>query len=206
MDAKTQIADDLHLLAAPFQFLLNLVKAAVFLAIFPLVILGLCIHAVMIGGPIMTDDMWLLTKVLFCVLAPFACALIAGVLSKGSLTSVWAKEFLVLIASFALVAGLIRLGLITFNDGDHAPAIWTNPAYDYSDTFRGGSAFKIGSMEDGKFEFSYKEIQHLRSVCSAIDDASRNASCVKGFDCMKNSGAPDDWKARHCDQVRQEQQ
>jgi hypothetical protein len=199
MDAKTQIANDLHVLAAPFQFLLNLVKAVVFLAIFPLVILGLCIHAAMIGGPIMTDDMWLLTKVLFCVLAPFACALTAGVLSKGSLTRVWAKEFLVLIASFALV-------VITFNDGDHAPAIWTNPVYDYSDTYRGGSAFKIGSMENGRFELSYKEIQHLRSVCSAIEDASQNASCVKGFDCMKNSGAPGDWKAQHCGQVRQEQQ
>ena len=205
MDAKTQIANDLHVLAAPLQFLLNLVKAAVFLAIFPLVILGLCIHAAMVGGPIMDNDMWLLTKVLFCALAPFACALIAGVLSKGSIASAWAKEFLVLIASFALVAGLIRLGFITFNDGDHAPTIWSNPEYDYSDTYRGGSAFKIGSMENGKFEFSYEEIQHLRSVCSAIDDASRNASCVRGFDCMKNSGAPDDWKAQHCGQVRQKQ-
>lgn len=205
MDAKTQIANDLHVLAAPLQFVLNLVKAAVFLAIFPLVILGLCIHAAMIGGPIMTDDMWLLTKVLFCVLAPFASALIAGVLSKGSIASAWVKEFLVLIATFALVAGLIRVGVIGFDDGDHAPAIWTNPEYDYSDAYRGGSAFKIGSMENGKFELSYEEIQQLRSGCSEIEDASRNASCVKGFDCMKNSGAPHDWKAQHCDHARQEQ-
>jgi hypothetical protein len=206
MDVKTQIADDLHLLTAPIRFLLNLVKAAVFLAIFPLVILGLCIHAAIVGGPIMTDDMWLLTRVLFCVLAPFASALTAGMLSKGTLTRVWAKEFLVLIASFALVAGLIRLGLITFDDGDHAPALWTNPEDDYSDTYRGGSAFKIGSMENGKFELSHKEIEHLRSVCSEIEDASRNASCVKGFDCMTNSGAPGEWKAQHCHQVREEQQ
>lgn len=111
MNTNSQIADDIHLLAAPLRFIVGIVRAAIFLAIFPLVILGLCIHAAMIGGPIMTDDMWLLTKVLFCVLAPFAFALIAGVLSKGSVASAWAKEFLLLIASFAVVAAMIGLGM-----------------------------------------------------------------------------------------------
>jgi len=65
---------------------------AIFLAIFPLVIIGLCFHAAMVGGPIMDDDTWFLTKVLFCVLAPFAAALTVGIFSKGSLASAWAKE------------------------------------------------------------------------------------------------------------------
>ena len=66
----------------------------------------------------------------------------------------------------------------------------------------GGSAFKIGSMENGRFELSYEEIQQMRNDCSEARPASRNASCVKRFDCMKNSAAPDEWKAKQCDQVR----
>jgi len=201
MDANTQLANDVHLLTAPLRFIVSLVRAAIFLTIFPLVILGLCFHAALIGGPIMDDDTWFLTKVLFSVLAPFAAALIAGVMSKGSLVGAWAKEFLVLILSFVAVAGLLRYGVITFNDSDHAPAIWTNPQYDYSDVFKGGSAFTIGSMENGKFELSYEEIQKLRSDCLHMRDASRSASCVKSVDCMTHSAAPEDWKAQHCGQV-----
>jgi hypothetical protein len=202
MDANTQLANDVHLLAAPFRLVSSIVRAAIFLAIFPLVILGLCFHAALIGGPIMDDDAWFLTKGLFCVLAPFALALIAGIFSKGSLVAAWAKEFLVLILSFVVVAGLLWCRVITFDDGDHAPAIWMNPEYDYSDVYRGGSAFKIGSMENGKFELSYEEIQQLRSYCLHMRDASRSASCVKSVDCMKHSATPDEWKAQHCDQVR----
>ena len=109
MDATTQLANDVQLLTAPLRFVFGLVRATIFLAIFPLVILGLCFHAALIGGPIMDDDMWFLTKVLFCVLAPFALALIAGIFSKGSLVGAWAKEFLVLILSFVVVAGLATL-------------------------------------------------------------------------------------------------
>ncbi len=203
MDATTQLANDVQLLTAPLRFVLSLVRAAIFLAIFPLVILGLCFHAALIGGPIMDDDMWFLTKVLFCVLAPFALALIAGIFSKRSLVGVWAKEFFVLILSFVVVAGLLRFGVITFNDSDHAPAMWMSPEYDYSDVYRGGSAFKIGNTENGKFEFSYEEIQHLRSQCLDMTDASRSTSCVKSVDCMKHSAAPNEWKAQQCDQVRQ---
>ena len=202
MDANTQLANDVHLLTAPFRFVLSLVRAAIFFAILPLVILGLCFHAVRVGGPIMDDDMWFLTRVLFCVLVPFAAALIAGMLSNGTLASVWAKEFLVLILSFVAVAGLLRSGVITFNDGDHAPAIWMNPEYDYSAVREGGSAFKIGNIENGKFELSYEEIQSLRSRCLAMRDASRSASCVESVDCMNHSAAPEDWKAQHCDQER----
>jgi hypothetical protein len=202
MDVNAQLASDVHFLAAPLRFVFSLVRAAIFLAIFPLVILGLCFHAAMIGGPIMDDDMWLPTKVLFCVLAPFALALIAGIFSKGSLAVVWVKEFLVLILSFVVVAGLLCFGVITFNDGDHAPAIWTNPEFDYSDVFKGGSAFKTGSMENGKFELSYEEIQQLRGDCLDMRDASRSASCVKSVDCMTHSAAPDEWKTQHCGQVR----
>ncbi len=202
MDANTQLANDLHFLTAPFRFVFSLVRAATFLAIFPLVILGLCFHAALIGGPLMDDDMWFLTKVLFCVLAPFALALIAGIFSKGSLVGAWAKEFLVLILSFVVVAGLPRFGVITFDDSDHAPAIWVNPEYEYSDVYKGGSAFKIGSMENGKFELSYEEIQQLRSDCLHMRDASRSASCVKSVDCMTHSATSDEWKAQHCGQVR----
>jgi len=205
MDANAQLANDVHFLTAPLRFVFSLVRAAIFLAIFPLVILGLCFHAAMIGGPIMDDDMWFLTKVLFCVLAPFALALIAGIFSKGSLVGAWAKEFLVLILSFIVVAGLLRFGVVTFNDSDHAPTIWTNPQYDYSDVFKGGSAFKIGSRENGKFELSYEEIQHLRSDCLHMRDASRSASCVKSVDCMTHSAAPDEWKTQHCGQVRRKE-
>lgn len=176
---------------------------AIFLAVLPLVILGLCFHAAMVGGPIMDDDMWFLTKVLFCVLAPFAAALIAGIFSKERLPSVWAKEFLVLIVSFVVVAGLLRFRVVTFNDGEHAPAIWTNAEYDYSDVYKGGSAFKVGSMEHGRFELSSEEIQHLRNGCLAMSDETRSVSCLKQFDCMKNSAAPEDWKAQHCGQLRQ---
>ena len=202
MDTNTQLANDLHFLTAPFRFVFSLVRAAIFLAILPLVILGLCVHAAMIGGPLMDDDMWFLTKVLFCVLAPFACALITGVLSKGSLTSVWAKEFLVLILSFAVVASSLWCRVITFNENDHAPAIWTNPQFDYSDVYKGGSAVRIGSMENGKFELSSAKIKSLRSLCLAMRDASRSASCVESVDCMKHGAAPGDWKAQHCDQAR----
>jgi hypothetical protein len=179
----------------------SLVKAAIFLAIFPLVILGLCCHAALIGGPIMDDDAWFLTKVLFCVIAPFALALIAGIFSKGSLVGAWVKEFLVLILSFVAVAAFLRLGVITFNDSDHAPTIWTNPEYDYTDAYKGGSPFKIGSMENGKFELSHEEIQHMRSDCLQIRDASRSASCATSVDCMKHSAATDEWKSQHCGQV-----
>ncbi len=202
MDANAQLANDVHLLTAPLRFVFSLVRAAIFLAIFPLVILGLCFHAALIGGPIMDDDMWLLTKVLFCVLAPFALALVAGIFSKCSVVGAWAKEFLVLILSFVIVAGLLRFGVITFDDSDHAPAIWMNPEYDYSDVYKGGSAFRIGNMENGKFELSYEEIQQLRSGCLHMRDASRSASCVKSVDCMTHSAAPDEWKAQHCGQVR----
>jgi hypothetical protein len=202
VDANTQLVNDVHFLTAPLRFVFSLVRAAIFLAIFPLVILGLCFHAALIGGPIMDDDMWFLTKVLFCVLAPFALALIASIFSKGSLVGAWAKEFLVLILSFVIMAGLLRFGVITFDDSDHAPAIWMNPEYDYSDVYKGGSAFKIGSTENGKFELSYEEIQHMRNDCSDTGDASRRGSCVKRFDCMKNSAAPNEWKAQQCDQVR----
>jgi hypothetical protein len=202
MDANTLLVNDVHLLTAPLRFMFSLVRAAIFLAILPLVILGLCFHAALIGGPIMDDDMWFLTKVLFCVLAPFAAALIAGMLSKGSVVGAWAKEFLVLILLFMAVAGLLRLGVVTFNEGDHAPGIWINPEYDYSDVYKGGNAFKIGSMENGKFELSYEEIQQLRSDCLHMRDASRSASCVKSVDCMTHSAAPDEWKAQHCGQVR----
>jgi len=202
MDANTQLANDVHLLTAPLRFVFSLVRAAIFLAILPIIIIGLCFHATLLGGPIMDDDTWFLTKVLFCVLAPFAAALIAGIFSKGSLVGAWAKEFLVLILSFFVVAALLRFGIVTFNDGDHAPSIWTNPEYDYSDVYKGGSAFKIGGMEDGRFELSYEEIQHLRSDCLHMRDASRSASCVKSVDCMTHSAAPDEWKAQHCGQVR----
>ena len=107
-----------------------------------------------------------------------------------------------LILSFIAVAGLLRYGVITFNDSDHAPAIWTNPQYDYSDVFKGGSAFKIGSMENGKLELSHEEVQHMRKACLDIGDTSRRDSCVKSFDGMKNSAAPDEWKAQNCGQVR----
>jgi hypothetical protein len=201
MDANTQVANDVHLLTTPLRFVFRLVRAAIFLAVFPLIIIGLCFHAAVLGGPVMDDDMWFLTKVLFCVLAPFALALIAGIMSKGSLVGVWAKEFIVLIVGFICVATLLRSRVITFDDGDHAPAIWTNPEYDYADVYKGGSAFKIGSMENGKFEPSYEEIQYLRSGCSDIGGASGMASCLKSFDCMRNSAAPNDWKAQHCGQV-----
>lgn len=202
MDANTQLANDVHLLTAPLRFVFSLVRAAIFLAVFPLIIIGLCFHAASLGGPIMDDDMWFLTKALFCVLAPFASALMAGIFSKGSVVGAWAKEFLVLIVSFVVVAAFLRLGVITFNDSDHAPTIWTNAEYDYTDVYKGGSAFKIGSMENGKFELSYEEIQQLRSDCLHMRDASRSASCVKSVDCMTHSAAPDEWKAQHCGQVR----
>ena len=202
MDTNAQLANNVHLLAAPLRFVLSLVRATIFLAIFPLVILGLCFRAALIGGPIMDDDMWFLTKVLFCVLAPFAFALIAGIFSKGSLVGAWAKQFLVLILSFVAVSGLLRYGVITFNDSDHSPAIWMNPEYDYSDVYKGGSAFKIGSTENGRFELSSEEIRQLRSDCLHMTDASRSASCVKSVDCMKNSATPDEWKAQHCQHVR----
>jgi hypothetical protein len=202
MDVDAQLASDVHLLTAPLRFVFSLVRAALFLAIFPLVILGLCFHAAMIGGPIMDDDTWFLAKVLFCVLAPFAAALIAGMLSNGSLVGVWAKEFLVLILSFVAVTGLLHSRVITFDDGDHAPAIWTNPEYDYTDVYKGGSPFKVGSVENGKFELSYEEIQQLRGDCLHMRDASRSASCVKSVDCMTHSAAPDEWKTQHCGQVR----
>jgi hypothetical protein len=189
---------DLRLLAAPFRFVSRVVRAAIFLAVFPLVVLGLCLHAAMVGGPVMDDDMWFLTKVLFCVLAPFVLALVAGIFSKGSLASAWANEFLVLILSFVAVAGLLRSRVVTFNDGDHAPAIWTNPEYDYSDVYGGGSAFRIGRMENGKFELSSGEIRHLRGDCRKIADAKYRASCLKSVDCMKNSATSDDWKAQNC--------
>jgi hypothetical protein len=200
MDDKklSRLSDDVHLLAAPFRHLYGMVRAAVFLATLTLVILGLCLHSAMVGGPIMDDDLWFLTKVLLCVLAPFAAALVAGMLSKGGRASAWAKEFVVLILSFVAVAGLLRFGVVTFNDGDHAPAIWTNPEYDYEDVYRGGRAFRIGSMENGRFEPSSDEIRHLRSGCLAIRDPSLSASCVKAADCMKHSAAPGGWKARHC--------
>ena len=150
----------------------------------------------------MDDDTWFLTKVLFCILAPFAAALIAGMLSKGSLVGVWAMELLVLILSFVVVAILLWCGVITFDDGDHAPAIWMNHEYDYSDVYKAGSAFKIGSMENGKFELSYEEIQQLRSDCLHMRDACRSASCVKSVDCMTHSAAPDEWKVQNCGQVR----
>jgi hypothetical protein len=201
MSANPQIASDLHILTAPFRFVFSLVRAAMFVAIFPLVILGLCVHVAMIGGPIMDDDMWFLTKVLFCVLAPFAFALIAGVFSKGSLTIAWAKKFLVLILSFVAVACLLRFHVVTFDEGDHAPVIWTNLEYDYSNVYKGGTAFRIGDRENGKFELSYEEIQSLRSRCLSILDESRSASCVKSVDCMRHSATPDDWKAQHCGQM-----
>src|ERR1035438_7513356 len=109
MDANTQLVNDVHFLTAPLRFVFSLVRAAIFLMIFPLVILGLCFHAAMIGGPIMDDDMWFLTKVLFCVLSPFVGALITGMLSKGSLVGAWAKEFLVLILSFVVDRKSTRL-------------------------------------------------------------------------------------------------
>jgi hypothetical protein len=202
MDTTPQLANDVHFLTAPLRFVFSLVRATIFLAIFPLVILGLCVHAALTGGPIMDDDAWFLSKVLFCALAPFVAALIVGMFSKGSLVGAWAKEFLVLILSFVVVAGLLRFGVITFNDSDHAPAIWMNPEFDYSDVYRGGSAFKIGSMENGKFELSSEEVQQLRSHCLHMRDASRSALCVKSVDCMKNSAAPNEWKAQQCDQVR----
>ena len=202
MDVNTQLADDIHFLTAPLRFVISLVRMAIFLAIFPLVIAGLCFHAAMKGGPIMDDDMWFVTKVLFCVLAPFALALTVGIFSKGSLASAWAKEFLVLILSFVAVAGLLRFGVVTFDDGDHAPAIWMNPEYDYSDVYRGGRPFRVGSMENGKFELSSEEIQHMRDGCSGIGDMSRRASCIARFDCMKHSAALEDWKKRHCDPLR----
>ena len=77
-----KLENDVHFLTAPLRFVFSLVRAAIFLAVFPLVLFGLLAHALWIGGPIMDDDTWFLTKVLFCVLAPFAAALIAGVLSK----------------------------------------------------------------------------------------------------------------------------
>lgn len=204
MDANKQLADDVRFLAAPLRHLCDIVRAAIFLAILPLVILGLCFHAAMVGGPIMDDDLWFLTKVLFCVLAPFAVTLLYGCFfARGSLGVVWAKEFLALILSFAVVAGLLWCRAITFDESDHAPAIWTNPEYDYDDVYAGGSAFKIGSMENGRFELSCEEIQHLRNGCLHMSDATRSASCVQRIDCMKNSGAPGEWKAQHCDQARQ---
>ena len=199
MDETTRLGDDLHLLAAPFRFVFGIVKAAIFLVILSLVLLGLCVHAAMVGGPVMDDDMWFLTKVLFCVLAPFVAALIAGMLSKSSLGVVWAKEFIVLVLCFTAVVGLIRSGVVTFNDDDHAPAIWMNPHYDYSDVYKGGSAFRIGSRENGKFELSSEEVEHLRSDCFKYQGTTeRGFACAKRFDCLKNSATSDDWKAANC--------
>jgi hypothetical protein len=63
MDKTTQLANDVHFLTAPLRFVFSLARVAIFLAIFPLIILGLSFHAALLGGPIMDDDMWLLTKV-----------------------------------------------------------------------------------------------------------------------------------------------
>lgn len=164
-----RLSDDVHLLAAPFRLVADLLQAAIFLALFPLVILIAVGHALWVGGPIMDDDAWFFTKVLFCVLAPFAAAIIAGVCSKGSLAKAWAKEFIVLILSFAVVAGFLRFGVITFNDHDHAPAIWTNRDYDYDDVYKGGSPFKIGRMKTGNSSCRLTK----SNTCAAIAVTSR---------------------------------
>ena len=41
MDETTRLSDDLHLLAAPFRFVFGIVKAAIFLVILSLVLLGM---------------------------------------------------------------------------------------------------------------------------------------------------------------------
>jgi hypothetical protein len=180
---------------------LRLLGIAAFVAVFPLVIFGLCFHAAMLGGPIMSDDMWFLSKVLFCALAPFAATLITGILSKGSLVSAWIREFLVLIVGFAVIAGLLRSGVITFDLRGHAPAIWRDPDYDYTEVYEGGDPIKIGEMEDGEFQLSADEIRIMRDGCLHMTDAAPSASCLKNLDCMKHSEASEDWKARNCGQV-----
>lgn len=124
-----QISSDVHLLAAPLRWFSELLKAVVFLVVFPLVIVGAVIYALFKGGPIIDADTWFLLKVVFCILSPLVTAIIYGCCAKGSIGKIIAKQGVVLIAMVVLMGFLIHSQVITFNIGEEAPSFRTAPMY-----------------------------------------------------------------------------
>jgi cytochrome bd-type quinol oxidase subunit 2 len=99
---NTQMAGDLHLIASPFRFIADLFKAAAFLVIFPLVVIGAIVYAAIHGGPIMDSDTWFLVKVLFCVLLPFVMGVIVACKKRAGHGAVWLTVILFIFVSAGL--------------------------------------------------------------------------------------------------------
>ena len=203
----SRLSDDVHLIAAPFRWVSGVIKTVIFLAVLPLVLIGLAIHGGIQGGPIMDDDMWFLVKVLFCVLTPFAAALTVGFL--GWLVSETkdfphGRTFLSFVLSIVMVGAALKTRAITFNLNDHAPAIWSDPNADYSGIDKGGSIVYYIKDKDG--ELTEHEIRKRYGQCgedfSDMKDSDKAAKAVETchwvYACMANSGYDAGWKAQHC--------
>jgi|SRR5208337_1875879 len=75
-----QLASDVHLLTWPIRWIIDLIKTAIFLAIFvlavPTILISLMIHFVVTGHSLLDADAVLAMKVIFSFVAPFAVTIV----------------------------------------------------------------------------------------------------------------------------------
>lgn len=75
-----QIASDVHLLTWPIRFIIDLIKTAIFLAIFilavPLIFAGLVLHFILTGHTLLDADSVLALKVIITFVMPFAVSIV----------------------------------------------------------------------------------------------------------------------------------
>jgi len=75
-----QLASDVHLLTWPIRWIIDLIKTAIFLAIFilavPTIFIALVIHFVVTGHSLLDADAVLAMKMVFSFVAPFAVTIV----------------------------------------------------------------------------------------------------------------------------------
>ncbi|MGH9633336.1 MAG: hypothetical protein ACRD72_00735 [Candidatus Angelobacter sp.] len=132
-------------------------KAALFLGVLALLFIYGTVHALIFGGPIMTDDAWFLYKILLFLLAPIALAfIIAGRRDMGPFLAA-------LFGGWAISILLACSPLVSWGNYTHAPS------------FR--EAAKLYSIENGKLAIPEKNRLELLRDCGSISHEGMQDTC-----------------------------
>jgi len=145
-----------------FSWVINTVvfylKTAIFLAVLLLLLIYGTIHAAIYGGPIASDDMWFLYKILFLLLAPVVVAFIIAGSEKRSWGTFAVVFFVGCIASLLLACSPV----FSWGNYTHAPS------------FREA---KLYSVVDGKLFVPEENRDLLMRDCGHIGNAGLKDSC-----------------------------
>ncbi len=145
-----------------FSWIINTIvfylKASIFLAVLLLLFVFGVIHAAIYGGPIASDDMWFLYKVLFLLLAPVVLAFIVAGSEKRSWGTFTVVFFAGCIASILLACS----PLFSWGTYAHAPS------------FREA---KLYSVENGKLTIPDENRELFLRDCGFIQHPGMKDSC-----------------------------